>query len=350
MRAWPLIAPFLLASCVATESTKPAWWQQTAADLGQKLGGCAVGDFDSQLPGNEIAVVAGDGGVYLVWREGDDWSSRQIHTTGGESIQCVAGNLLAYRSGDELITLGVSRGGEDDGGPGLATVIGLKVDRAPLIKTLVEPEALIHAGAMGDFDPTQPGDELAYGGFFGEARLAYGTGRSITLGPLPGNAKGAAAGVGGVVFACDDGSVVRFRRDGDGGWQQDLLASTGAVLARVAATDDEVVFAANDGVLRAWRDGQTRVLAESSDRLRGAVIADLDPLREGDEYATAGYDGQVLVIAEDVVDGQRGMTVTTAGRDGDRFHHLAVGELPGLGTCLVACGYSGRVIVIGHSQ
>ncbi len=343
MRILVLVAA--LSSCVATSSTEPAWWQETAADVGGKLGGCAVGDFDPDLPGDEIAVVGGDGGVHLIWRSGDGWQHRRPFTTEGESIQCVAGDLVPGQAGDELVAFGVATGGEGDGGPGRVTAMTLTADRRTWLKPLIESEALVHAGALANLDPDVPGDELFYAGFFGEARSIAGLGRPEVLGALPGNAKGAAAGVGGVVFACDDGSLVRFQRR-EQGWRRDVLFHSPDALARVTATDDEVLFCSNDGVLRLWRGGVTRVLHNSSDRLRGAVIADLDPDHEGVEYATAGYDGKVSVIRDE---GARRI-VTHVGEDADRFHHLAVGELPGLGTCLVACGYGGRVIVIGHGR
>ena len=331
-----------LASCASTSGRARTWHQETAADLGGKLGGCVVADLDPALPGNEIAVVAGDGGVHLIWRDGEAWRHRRPHTLEGEAIQCVAGDLIPGLGVDELVALGVATGGEDDGGPGRATALGLTADRESWLKPLIEGEALIHAGALADLDPSAAGDELAYAGFFGQARLV-GRGRPAVLGPLPGNAKGAAAGVGGVVFACDDGSLVRFRLTA-GGWRADVLDRAADALARVAADEEQVLYCANDGVLRLWRDGRVHVLHESSDRLRGTVIGDLDPERPGVEFATAGYDGRLLVLA---FDGER-TTSTVVGRDGDRLHHLAAGELPGLGTCLVACGYGGRVIVVGH--
>lgn len=343
-RANLLVLAPLAVSCAAT-SPDP-WWQETAADLGGKLGGCVVADLDPALPGNEIAVVAGDGGVHLLWRDGHRWRHRRPHNTEGESIQCVAGELLPQQAGEELVALGVATGGEDDGGPGRATAMGITADRETWLKPLIESEALIHAGAMGDLDPGNPGEELAYGGFFGEARLIGGQGTPTVLGPLPGNAKGAAVGLGGVVFACDDGSLVLFRRGG-AGWRSEVLTRAPDALARVDATAEQVLFCANDGGLRLWQGGSTRLLHRSGDRLRGAVIADLDPAAPGPEYATAGYDGRIVVVRDA---GARNPRVTVVGRDPERFHHLAAGVLPGLGPCLVACGYGGRVVVVGRGS
>lgn len=351
MRPLALFALTLLAACTSS-STRVGWWQETAADLGGKLGGCVVADLDPALPGNEIAVVGGDGGVHLIWRGPDGWQQRRPHTTEGESIQVIAGDLIPQRAGIELVALGVATGTEDGGGKGRATAMALTVDRETWLKSLLESEALIHAGALGDLDPNTPGDELVYAGFFGEARLLAGLGKPQVLGPLPGNAKGAAIGAGGVVFACDDGSLVRFRLASTG-WRADVLYRAPDALARVAATDDAVLFCANDGALRLWRAdeaGAARTLYQSEDRLRGAVIADLDPSHPGLEYATAGYDGRIVVVSDATTATGHRQMVSVVGVDPDRLHHLAVGELPGLGRCLVACGYGGRVIIVGYGE
>lgn len=339
----PLTLCLGLGACASTgPGAWDGWWQETILEGQGKLGGCVVADIDPLLPGNEIVAVGEDGGIHLLWLWNGVWHHRRPYTLEGEAIQCVAGDLIAGQGGEELIALGVATGVEDGGGRGRATAMGLTADRERWLKTYIESEALIHAGVLADLDPDAPGPELAYGGLFGEARLV-GRGRPAVLGDLPGNAKGAAAGVGGVVFACDDGSLVRFRR-GSGRWDQDLLARAPDALARVAATGDRVLFCGNDGVLRLWRGGEVRELFVGTARLRGAVIADLDPLSPGIEYATAGYDGGVVVVRE--AEGRPAFEVV--GRDGDRLHHLAAGELPGLGMCLVACGYGGRVLVIGH--
>ncbi len=332
-----------LGACASPgPGARAGWWQDIALEGQGKLGGCVVADIDPLLPGNEIVAVGEDGGIHLLWLWEGAWQHRRPYTLEGEAIQCVAGDLIAGQGGEELLALGVATGLEDGGGRGRVTAMGLTADRERWLKTYIEGESLIHAGVFADLDPDAPGIELAYGGLFGEARLV-GRGRPAALGDLPGNAKGAAAGVGGVVFACDDGSLVRFRR-GAGFWEADRLASAPEALARVAATADRALFCGNDGVLRLWQGGEVRELFTSSDRLRGAVIADLDPLRPGLEYATAGYDGRVVVAWEE----EDGPAFEVVIEDGERLHHLAVGELPGLGPCLVACGYGGRILVVGH--
>jgi hypothetical protein len=71
-----------------------------------------------------------------------------------------------------------------------------------------------------------------------------------------------------------------------------------------------------------------------------------------------GYDGFVRVLGlrdalEDdpsrgIRSGDRVVQEVQVGRDDDRLHHLASGSLAGLGRCLVACGYSGRVLVMSR--
>ena len=69
---------------------------------------------------------------------------------------------------------------------------------------------------------------------------------------------------------------------------------------------------------------------------------------KNDEMATVGYDGLIYVVTHERDPDGAGFIVTRTpvGRDSDRFHHLAAGPIRGLGHVLVACGYSGRVIVV----
>ncbi len=334
--ALPLVVGLLLASCAANRpGAFSQWTQEVAAELGGELARCVVADFDPNLSGDEIAVLAGDGSVHLIWRDGGVWHLRQPFRLAGRVIGACAGDLIASREGAELVALGPAEG--DDGGRGRATALGLSAGGGSWLKVLIESEASIHAGVLADLEPDRPGDELVYGGLFGEARLV-GRGAPRSLGALPGHAEGVASGVGGVVFACDDGSLVRFRRREEGGFEKGLLARVEASLAGVAASTQEVLFCADDGGLRLWKEGQTRELLHLPRPLRGVVLADLDPSHPGVEYATTGDDGRVRLV--------RGEEVSVVGRDGAGLRDLASGVLPGLGPCLVACGSGGAVIVM----
>ena len=118
-------------------------------------------------------------------------------------------------------------------------------------------------------------------------------------------------------------------------------------LARVdVGPSGDVLISANDGNMRVIVDGDVEYVECSNEPMRGAVFADVDFWHAGVEMATAGYDGRVLVFSREVTGGEVRYTITSVARDTDKFHHLAAGELEGLGEVLVACGYSGRVIVV----
>lgn len=349
-RGIPIAVPIMLAGCAATVSAPTAWWSETALQIDATLGGCAIGDIDPRHAGNEIAVVAADGRVLCVRRDGAGWSHELVAQLPGEQIQCAVGDILPH-PGDELVTVGVAEGGEDDGGAGVAWVFGRGPD-GWWRHELLHDEALLHAVAIGDVDPVREGAEVVLAGFSREIHLLVrdGGGHALTSAEgLPGNAKGAAVGLGGAVIACDDGSLVSVLFGGGQILGAQVLETYPAPLARVAASGSRVLVCANDGRLRLWDGEVTTTFYESADRLRGAVLAELDPRREGVEMATAGYDGRISLLWLDRDDpgGPRAQVLEVA-RDVDRLHHLTAGELPGLGVCLVACGYSGRVTVAGR--
>ena len=92
---------------------------------------------------------------------------------------------------------------------------------------------------------------------------------------------------------------------------------------------------------------ESTVLHTGPDKLRGAVLADLDPTSPGLEAATAGYDGtlRAFTFANDE------WREAIVARDTDRFHHLTSGVLPGWdGTVLIGVNYSGKVTVAGKSR
>lgn len=340
----------LAASCAGAALESP-WRSEVALDVGTKLGGCAVGELLPDRPGAEIAVVAGTGQAFVVHRAegGEAWASERVASLPGEMIQCAIGDLVAERAGAELALVGMKQGSEDDGGAGAAYVAWRSADgwRCELV---FEDAALIHGVCAADLMPERAGDELLLVGFSREAHVAWregGAWRVEPAGRLPGPGKNAVPFRGGAAVACADGTVVHVVRR-DGAWAADAIDRIDAGRARLASDGERLLVASDDGgldLLTPGPDGWRRErLHRSQSKLRGAVLADLDPDVPGVEAATAGYDQRLLVLTH------RGEAwlAETAYEDDARFHHLAAGDVlpdvPGLE--LASCGYSGRVVVV----
>lgn len=339
----------LLVSCAVKPHAVPAFAQVTALACETKLGGCVVADLDTRARGNEIAAVAGDGQVHVVYcDQGTFRGTRALHCA-GEMIQCAAGDLDPAHPGDELVLVGAAEGGEDDGGPGVAYYAWCE-DGTFRMETLLEDEALIHAVCIGDVDPGRPGLEVVLAGY---TQQVFVLSRGVSgwtverAGTLPGQGKGAAVGMGGAVIACADGSLVRFRKV-DGRWNQHLLVRGSHALARVAAGLDAAVVCDNGGNLTLVNGSEIESCHVDGDRLRGAVFSHLLPGSRGIEIGTAGYNGKIYLVQHDAT--RPGWTITEVGSDSGKLHHVAAGELDGLGPCLVGCGYSGHLIVVHRAD
>ena len=85
------------------EPVRRAWTAELAFEPGVKLGGCAAGDLLAWRPGEEIAVVSAEGAVHLVYRDGETWRSRLLFQTPGELIQCAIGDVDPQTPGNEKI-------------------------------------------------------------------------------------------------------------------------------------------------------------------------------------------------------------------------------------------------------
>ena len=335
-----LLAIWLFSCGCSSDPRGESGWQTfVALQTTAKLGGCVVADLVAEQPGDEIAVVASTGLVSMVRRVGGGWVTERVCEMPGEMIQIAAGDLDPNLPGDELVFVGAKTGGEDDGGPGVAVYAWRQGGRWHH-ERILEDSKLLHGVAVGDFDSDRPGVEVMVAGYTHKAHLlgiGEGGWRKLAAIDVGAEAKGVAAGLGGAVVANADGSLVRLLKRGSG-WSSHVIARYPAPLARITANAGVVIVSSNDGVLRRYSSAGTIELYRSTDRLRGAVVVDLDPSVAGAEIATASYTGEVTVL----VAGEPRVVA----RDDDKFHHLAAGDLPGLGTCLVGCGYSGRVLVI----
>ncbi|MFT7462080.1 MAG: hypothetical protein ACI9EF_000417 [Pseudohongiellaceae bacterium] len=326
------------------EDPAAGWTVQIAAELGEKLGCVAVGDVNPSSPGNEIVALGASGNVYVVSFRNGAWSHEVALKLPGEMIQCAVGDLYPEIPGDEIAVVGMAVGGESAGGAGAAHVIVRDGDGWRADEVYRSP-ALLHAVAIGSFAPT-PGRDIMVAGFAEEAlALVRGDhGWEAQDGVrLPGAGKSAVTFRGGVAIACTDGSVVKVRGT-TAGWVSTEVDKVSAGRARIACDGERLLVAGDDGALVLVAGGTSGWLYKSDDKLRGAVMSPLDRFAGPSSFATAGYDGQVVVLRF-TAEGLRPVVVAS---DSDRLHHLTAGELPvrADGNALVTCGYSGRVLVI----
>lgn len=321
------------------------WSSLIAAQTGEKLGGIAIGDVDPRKPGNEIVAVGESGAVHLVAFENKAWTHEVIGQAPGEMVQVVLGEVDSNRPGLEIVVVGIAEGGEDDGGPGAAHVLFLD-EGEWIMKEFHRSSALLHAACIAELDGTL-GAEVLLAGFSGDAVVMDLTDDgwvAIPAGELPGAAKNAVEYRGGIAVACADGSLVMVERDGDG-YASKVIGRAPGGNARMATDGDQrLLVARDDGVLGLYEDGQREDIYSESDKLRGAVLANVDPTRPGVEAVTGGYGKVITVLSQDGDDWDD----VEIFEDTDRLHHLTAGHIGTLGSTIfvVACGYSGRIIVL----
>ncbi len=320
------------------------WSSLIAVEAGEKLGGCAVGDVDPTRPGNEIVAVGVSGAVHLVAFENQAWTHEIIGQAPGEMVQCVLGDVDINRPGLEIVTVGIATGGEDDGGPGAAHVLFRDAGEW-VMKEIHQSPALLHAACVAELDGTL-GAEVVLAGFDTEAVVMDLTDEGwvqLSGGTLPGAAKNALVYQDGVVIACADGSLVMLRRDGTG-YATEVIDLAPAGNARMATDGERLLVARDDGSLGLYENGERQDIHQESAKLRGAVLARVDPTTPGLQAVTGGYEKTITVLGLD--DGD--WDATEIYEDTDRLHHMAADYVGNLGStlCIVACGYSGRIIVL----
>ena len=332
-----------------------------------RVNGVATGDLDPSVPGQEIVAVDLLGRVHIATREGDGFRHDMIATTGGELVQVAVGDLVPSIPGDEIVAVGAESGTEDDPGPGAVRIYHR--GKGGWQETTYLAPSLVHAIAIG---PLRNGEapSLVCAGFFQQALIGTmsptGDGgvrlqmAALDLPPV-GNAKGLALTEAGFVMACDDGHTVEFVATPEG-FSHRSPVPHGSPLARIAYDSEiGVLICDNDGFLRVFPLGDrpsSKILERAKQRLRGAVLVDIDPNNEGKEACSAGYDGFVRVVGLNRVEKKQldlpGQPVSRGwdgdlryvARDSAKLHHLAAADIDGLGTCLVSCGYSGDVLLI----
>jgi hypothetical protein len=344
MRMTPLLLSGLVQLAV-TACTSPAsrWHVDVALVAGEKLGGCAVGNVLPDQPGPELVAVAGSGNVYVAWRDKDGrWQSERVYKAPGEVIQCAAGDVDPTSPGDEIVAVGMAMGTEDSGGTGAAYLVrrdggifkGEKIfeDAHLLHGTCITKDGIFAAGFSNKV--------------FQLTRAADGSWTSRSVADLPGAGKNLVETKAGLAIACSDGSLVLLQksRDGGGTWSTRVLDKRSQGRARVGTDGERVVVADDDGTLSIVSASGRKEIHKESQKLRGAILAELDPASPGLEAACAGYEHKITVLGG----GSGGWHELFTHVEPDRLHHLVAVDLDGKpGLELVACGYAGRLVVLG---
>jgi hypothetical protein len=334
-----LLAPLLLGITACTSSSASGWHVDVALKAGEKLGGCAVGDVLPDHPGPELVAVAGSGAVYVAWRDRGRWQSERVYKAPGEVIQCAVGNADPASPGDEIIAVGMAKGTEDSGGSGAAYLVRREGD-AWKGEKIFEDARLLHGACV------TTGSVFVIGfsrKVFQLTPSGTGTWSSKAVADLPGAGKTCVETRNGIAIACNDGSLVLLSYR-NGLWNTRILDSRNQGRARVGTDGLRVVVADDDGTLSLVTATGRQQIHKENKKLRGAVLADLDPSSPGLEAACAGYEHKITVLSH-----QSGSWRTLyAHEEPDRLHHLVAVDLDGKpGLELVACGYAGRLVVLG---
>jgi hypothetical protein len=307
-----------------------------------RLSGCAIGDLDPAKEGSEIAAVAESGEVFLVRRTTEGWKGEKVATLPGAAIQCAVADADPARPGEEIVVAGMLEGEERSGAKGAARLLWREGD-AWKAEVIGEDEELVHGAVVGDFDPRHEGIEVLTVGFSGFAQVfgrVDGAWAHLGRAILPGPGKTAIPAKGGAVVACVaeyaalvQGEEVAFY-PGDGlplryevSWKATLLAA-GAAQARVGTDGERLLYACDDGGLRLVDGDAVRVIHREAQKLRGAVLADLDPSQEGIEAATTGY-GKALTILYPPAAPDAPWTPVVPWKDEQALHHLAAVSVHG---------------------
>lgn len=340
-----------LCELAAEEAARtPVWKHEVAIDGSIKLGGVAIGDVDSSRPGNEIVAVGQDGSVQIAWRKDGAWREVLIAQSSGELLQCAIGDVEPDVPGNEIVAVGMKSGAESATGAGIVYVLHRAQAQDWSLTPVFEDKALVHGVCVADMNPDRPGPEILAVGFSLAATLIESTPERWTatqIATLPSPGKHAVAHDGGAVVACAGGELVHLaRRDGE--WVLTTLDRAKAGQARVDSQEGRVLSCRDDGALGLFEDGKRVDVYREQEKLRGAILADLDPSCPGMECATASHGARVVIVG---LRGERWQP-SLAYTGSDRFHHLVAGELIEAwgGVELAVSGYDGKVVVIGRGN
>lgn len=346
------------------------WHAETVFRDTAKIDGVSIGDADPTLPGNEILAAGLSDAVTMIYKVGDSWQSKQLWKGQGELIPSTVGDVDPACTGNEVIVGGMKVGAEEGGSGGEATVLCRNADGSWTPTTVLSAGDLVHGIAVGDLDPSNPGNEILVASHDSRAYLIWknATGwQNRTLftdsDQLKNSAIGefdtAHPGLEGVVVG-GSGNVTEVYLDATGNWTIKTRWTAPGGLNRVAIGDILPENAGNEILTDGNYATVTAVYGSGSSapwtavplwsdvaKMRGAAIGDVDPRSPGNEAVVAGFSANLTLLRKTA----SGWEAEQLFNDGIwRLHWAAIGDVDPAhdGVEVVTGGYSQNVTVVSY--
>lgn len=346
----------LMATACAQAQTAD-WAHELLLKTEHGMGGVAIGNVDTNSPGNEVVALTSAGEVWVVRRVDDMWKAARVYDGDGELIMCAVADVNPDAPGDEIVAVGMVSGEESSSGPGQVIVLRRDGETWKASQAF-QDDHMIHGVAIGDVSARREGLEIVAAGFNHRvtmlSRSAEGW-RPETIHVANGRLKIALVAdalpdrPGAEVLVCGSDGTVTLLYEAELGWRRETVLAGPVGRSRIAYGAPGVLIGGDDGtVLLARRDGgawTSEPLTRDAEKIRGTAIGDVDAGVGGVELYTAGYSRNVTQIFRDEAGAWTSRVIYTDARP---LHHLVAGEVwaehPGLE--LVTCGHGGELILL----
>lgn len=353
-----ILLPAALGVLAQMVNAEPGTWHsEVLLNTEAGMGGVAIGDLDPESAGNEVAVVNGAGEIWLVARNEQGWRPRQLRAGDGELIMCAIGDVDPRYDGNEFVGVGMVRGEESTNGQG--QVLLIREDAGDWVaEAIFKDDHMLHGVAVGDVSARHDGNEIVACGFNHRVTLLhlgengwspetiYVANNRLKI-ALAADVLPERAGLEALVCG-SDGNVVALWEN-KLGWRHRLVFSDPVGQSRIATGELGILVGGDKGkVTLCRRQGDQwshEFLARDTAKIRGVVIADVDPEHPGEELYACGYSRKVFQLVRDDSGYWESKVLYTAERP---LHHLAAGEFDPThpGPELVTCGHGGRLIAL----
>jgi len=311
-------------------------------------------------------ITTRDNGVFLVYKDGDQWIKENIWNPDGQQLTPAIGDLIPEKPGNEILVVGLSSGTEDDDpGDGTAVVLYKEDSVWKNIRAYTESK-LIHGCDIGDLDPDHPGVEADLTTFNYTAVAMWWDGNEFQTEMMFKDSHNVRkAVIADIVDYHEGNEVVCISKSGNatlaygtaGNWTIETIYS-GDPLARVAVGDLDSqpgleVYVGRDvaregGVIGIRWDGSewtnTTVFVDTA-KNRGVWVGDVDPDVPGAELYSFGYSLRLVQISDPF-----GTSKATKDlfMDTARGHEIRVGDIDPSkdGNEIAIVGYSSNLTIV----